>query len=654
MSENAEKTQERHAIDAIRILSMDAVEAANSGHPGTPMALAPLALVLYGRIMTYDPADPHWPDRDRFVLSAGHASMLLYSTLHLAGFDISIDDIKQFRQLGSKTPGHPEVGHTPGVEVTTGPLGQGLANAVGMAVSERYIRNTLGEEICNHNIFVVCGDGDLSEGISHEAASFAGHQGLGKMVAIYDDNHITIDGPTELSLSDNAALRFESYGWHVINLGEVANDCDALEKAIREAVAQRDKPSLIIVRSHIGYPSPNRVDTPDAHGVPLGITEISLTKAVMDVPDQPFTIDESAYRAFQAASQRGAAQRTAWSGRLAATKEPELAQALLYGRLPTDVEFPTFETGKSLATRVASKQVLDALATQVPNLVGGGADLTGNTGVAFAGQSQMQVVEPTGRQIHFGVREHAMAAMMNGLAQHGGLIPFGGTFLVFSDYSRAAVRVAAIMGSKVIHSWSHDSVAVGEDGPTHQPIEHLATLRAMPGLTVIRPADANETSQAWKVALDIDGPVALILSRQNLPVLDGTASGQLDRGAYVLSEAPKEPQVILIGTGSEVHLCIEAQHQLGSLGVSARVVSMPSWELFESLSKREQAEILLPQVARLAVEAGTTFGWHKYCTDVIGIDTFGVSAPGRLALDHFGINAQAIVDRVLRILGEEK
>ena len=646
------------AIDVVRGLAMDAVQGAKSGHSGTAMALAPLAHVLFHRVLRHDPAEPAWPDRDRFVLSAGHASILLYSMLHLSGYDLSLDDIKAFRQFESRTPGHPERNHTPGVEVTTGPLGQGFGNGVGMGISERFLRARFGPELCDHHTFVVAGDGDLSEGVSHEAASLAGHLGLGRLVYVYDDNHITIDGPTELALSDRAADRFRSYGWDVDEVGEVANDCSALESALRRAMAVEDKPSLIILRSHIGWPSPTRTDTPAAHGEPFGDEEIAATKERLGLPvDERFFVPSEVLAHYGSVRERGGTLSAGWRSRLDASSVDRAAyDACLAGRGLDGWEskLPSWGAGEKVATRKASAAVIAAIQDVVPGLVGGGADLTGNTGTTIKGEGVQSSDEPGGRQLYFGVREHGMGAAMNGMAMHGGTIPIGGTFLVFSDYMRPSVRLASITGAHVIYSWTHDSVGLGEDGPTHQPIEHLASLRAIPGVRVVRPADANETAAAWRVAVDVDGPVALILSRQDLPVLDGTeGSDGLLRGAYTLVDGGgADPDLILIGTGSEVHVCVEAAALLEADGITTRVVSMPSWELFAEQGDEYQDEVLVPEAPTLAVEAGSSLGWERWADDVVALDRFGVSAPGAEALARLGYNPEDVADRARALLAD--
>jgi transketolase len=640
---------EQRTIDVMRGLAMDAPQRANSGHPGTAMALAPLAYTLFTRVLRYDASAPDWPDRDRFILSNGHASILQYSLLYLTGYGLSLDDLRDFRQWGSKTPGHPEVHHTAGIEVTTGPLGQGFANGVGMAIAEQWLRARFGEQLFDHHTFVFCGDGDLEEGISHEAASLAGHLGLGRLVYVYDDNHISIDGPTELALSDHAPDRFRAYDWHVETVGEIANDVDALEAALRRAMAVEDQPSLIVLRSHIGYPSPTYTDTAHAHGSPLGDDEVRRTKELIGLPpDEAFWVPDDVLAHMRAAGERGRPEREAWERLYAEWPEHKAEiEACLRGEgLPGwEQALPIWSVGEKVATRNAGKACLDALVDVVPGLVAGGADLTGNTGVALPAEAGVfSRTDRAGRQIHYGVREHAMGGVMNGMAMHGGVLPVGGTFFVFSDYMRPAVRLAALSRAKVVYSWSHDSVGLGEDGPTHQPIEQLAALRAMPGLTLIRPADANETALAYEVAIRHDGPTALVLSRQNLPVLEGTADRDgVRRGAYVVRDAGQDPQVVLIGTGSEVAVALEAGEALSSDGVAARVVSMPSWELFEAQDDAYRAQVLPTGVPRVSVEAASTFGWTRWADASVGIDTFGASAPGPEALANLGVTADRVV-----------
>jgi transketolase len=649
---------EQRAINVIRGLAMDAVQKANSGHPGTPMALAPLAHVLWTRIMKYDASEPDWPDRDRFVLSAGHASMLLYSMLFLTGYGLELDDIRQFRQFGSRTPGHPEYRHTKGVEITTGPLGQGFANSVGMAIHEKHLRARFGAELCDHHVFGICSDGDLMEGISHEAASLAGHYGLGRMVFVYDDNHITIDGPTELAYSDDVPGRFEAYGWHVVQLGEAANDLDALEAGLREGMAQETRPSLVIVRSHIGYPSPKFTDSEKAHGSPLGADEVARTKEILGLPPEEFFVPDDVLRLYREAGRRGAAARNAWEAR-AKSEEYEacISSRALAG---WEQKLPTWQAGESVPTRTAIQEVLSAVVDVVPGLFTGSGDLTGNTGMNVKSLGTFTAGDPTGRLVHYGIREHAMGSSANGMAVSG-LVPCVGTFFVFSDYMRPAVRLASIMQAKVCFVWTHDSVGVGEDGPTHQPVEQLASLRAMPGLRVIRPADANEVAAAWRVHLDGEGPTGLLLTRQKVPVLDGTAekaAAGVPQGAYVLvperGGSDGRPDVVLIGTGSEVSVCVTAATQLAARGVSARVVSMPSWDLFEAQPGGYRVEVLPADVPTLAVEAGVRFGWERYADDVVSIDRFGASAPGDVVMRELGITPEHAVERALALLGQER
>jgi len=643
------------AIDVVRGLAMDAPHAARSGHQGTAMALAPLAHVLWTRILTYDAADPTWPDRDRFILSAGHASILLYSMLYLTGHGLTLDDIRAFRQWGSATPGHPEVGHTAGVEVTTGPLGQGLANGVGMAIAERNLRARFGSELTDHHTFVICGDGDLAEGISHEAASLAGHQGLGRLVVVYDDNHVTIDGPTELALSDDAPARFRAYGWHVIDLGDAAEDLDAMEAAVRDAMAVTDRPSLIVLRSHIGHPSPD-VDSPAVHGYSLTDEGIAETKRRMGLPeDEPFWVPDQVLGQYRAAGRRGADSRSSWEERLAAFSGDRASwDAAQAGRGVEGWEerLPTWAAGEAVATRKASNACLQALLDVVPGLIGGGADLTGNTGTTIRDHGVQGPDCPEGRQVYFGVREHAMGAICNGMALHGGMLPVNGTFLVFSDYMRGAVRLAALSSARTTFVWSHDSVGVGEDGPTHQPVEHAAALRAMPGIPVFRPADANETAAAWRYIVGADGPVALLLTRQDVPVLAGsTDHDAVTRGAYVLADPDGEPDVVLIGTGSEVAVALDAAATLTAAGHSVRVVSMPCTELFAEQADEYRASVLPAGIPTVSVEAGVTFGWARWADTSIGIDRFGASAPGDQAMTGLGITPAAVVAAAESLLG---
>jgi transketolase len=649
---------EQRGINVIRGLAMDAVQKANSGHPGTPMALAPLAHVLWTRVMKYDASAPDWPDRDRFVLSAGHASMLLYAMLYLTGFGLEVDDLREFRQWGSRTAGHPEYGHAPGLEVTTGPLGQGFANGVGIALAEANLRARFGPEVIDHHVFAICSDGDLEEGVSHEAASLAGHLGLGRLVYVYDDNHISIDGPTELAYTDRVPDRFAGYGWHVVELGEVANDVDAIENGLRTAMAEAERPSLVILRSHIGWPSPKYTDSAHAHGSPLGADEVAAVKEILGLPADDFYVPDDVLAWYRDAGTRGRSAHEDWDRRRAAFRASESAMsdefdACLEQRgLPGwEAKLPSWDAGESLATRVACAKVLAAALDVVPGLLAGGADLTGNTGTELSGAPVIATHEFGGRQVHWGVREHGMGSVMNGMSVSGTL-PAGGTFFVFSDYMRPAVRLAALSHYKTAFVWSHDSIGLGEDGPTHQPIEHLASLRAMPGLRVIRPADANEVVQAWRVHIDGTGPTAIVLTRQSLPVLSGSAERApegVPRGAYTLvDETGDGLDLVLIGTGSEVSLCVAACELLGD--VSVRVVSMPSWELFADQADDYRTSVLPPDVPTLAVEAGATFGWERYADDVVGIDRFGASAPGARVFQELGFTPENVAARARALL----
>jgi transketolase len=653
---------EQLGINVIRGLAMDAPQKANSGHSGTAMALAPLTHVLWTRIMNHDPSEPKWPDRDRFVLSCGHASILLYSMLYLTGYGLTLDDIKQFRQWNSRTPGHPEIHLTTGVEVTTGPLGQGVGNGVGLGLAERWLRARYGPDLVDHYTFVFCSDGDLEEGISHEAASLAGHLGLGRLVYVYDDNHISIDGPTELAYSDDVPGRFAAYGWHTEDIGEVANDTDALEAALRRAVAVEDRPSMISLRSHIGWPAPGVMDTAKAHGSPLGDEEIAKTKEILGLPaDQSFWVPDEVLAFYRGSTARGRARREQWQTRLDGWSGDRRAwDAAQSGHALAGWEekLPSFKAGDESATRRAVNACINATAEMIPGLMAGSADLTENNGVALEKATAQEAGSADGAQVHFGIREHAMGAVMTGLALHGGVLPVGGTFFVFSDYMRGAVRLAALSEAHVIYSWTHDSVGLGEDGPTHQPVEQLAAMRAMPGLRVIRPADANETAHAWRIAVDSEGPTALILTRQSIPVLEGTADAYdgVARGGYVLVEADGGvPDVILVGTGSEVHVCIEAAAVLRGAsdadGLRTRVVSLPSWELFALQDEGYRDSILPPEVATLAVEAASSFGWERYADDSVSIDHFGASAPGSEVLAHFGYTADNVATRARALLG---
>lgn len=654
--------------NVIRGLAMDGVQKADSGHPGMPMGMATVAHVLWTRFLRHNPADEHWFNRDRFVLSAGHGSMLLYSLLHLTGYPLSLDDLKAFRQLASKTPGHPEYSHTPGVETTSGPLGQGFATGVGMALAAAFLAanyNRLGFDLVDHYTYAIVSDGDLEEGISHEAASLAGHLGLGKLIYLYDDNNISIDGPTSLSYSDNVPMRFEAYGWHVQTVN--AYDMPAIAQAIEAAQAVANRPSLIVCKSHIGYGSPNKQDTSEAHGSPLGADEVRLTKQALGLPaDQDFWVPDEVYARYHSAVEAGKQLEDAWLEQVRRYGEADAEagkafELVLKRELPAgwDAQMPVWKPGDKLATRAASGKVLDAIAPRIPTLIGGSADLTPSNNTKFKGSQDIKPGDFSGRYIRFGIREHAMGAMLNGMAVHGGVHSYGGTFLVFSDYMRGAVRLSAIMHAPVIFVWTHDSVGVGEDGPTHQPIEHFAALRAIPGLTVIRPGDANETAAAWRYALTHrNEPVALLLSRQNITVMAGTEQhDRLAKGGYVLADAEDgQPEVILIGTGSEVNVAMAARDQLAGQGIQARVVSMPSWELFDAQDEAYRESVLPSAVAaRVSVEAGVTFGWERYVGDrgaMVGINRFGESGKGPQVMAYLGITPENVVKQALRVLGK--
>ena len=688
MAEGAMKTTpgiDHLCVNTIRFLSVDAIQKANSGHPGMPLGAATIAYVLWTRFLRHNPSHPKWPDRDRFVLSAGHGSMLLYSLLHLTGYNLSLEQIKQFRQWGSQTPGHPEHGHCPGVEVTTGPLGQGFANGVGMAIAEKHLAvryNRPGFEIINHHTYALVSDGDLMEGVVAEAASLAGHLKLSKLITLYDDNRVSLAGSTQLTFTEEVGKRFEAYGWHVQFVSD-GNDLKAIENAIGNARRESLRPSLLLIRTHLGYGSPKKQDTFEAHGSPLGDEEVKRTKENLGWPLEPsFFIPGEALQYFRQSVDRGQKTESEWKTLFSAYKKafPELAtelEQLLAGQLPAGwtegiPQFPA--DAKGLATRSASGQVLNALASRVPTLIGGSADLNPSTNTALKGLGDLQSPDTEigdrqgavgtgwgyeGRNIHFGVREHAMASLMNGMGAHGGVIPFGATFLVFSDYMRPAIRLAALMNQQVIYVFTHDSVGVGEDGPTHQPVEHVAALRAIPNLVVIRPCDANETAQAWRLALETkDRPVALVLTRQNVPTLDRSrfapAQG-LHQGAYVLLDPPRgQPDIILIASGSEVHLIIEAAEKLQEQDVNARLVSMPSWELFDRQPPAYRASVLPSSCrARLAVEAGISQGWHRFvgdAGDVIAVDRFGASAPGGVVMRELGLSVDHVCRRALALL----
>lgn len=646
---------DRAAVQVLRGLALDAPLRAKSGHQGTAMALAPLGHVLYSRIMKHDPGAPQWPDRDRFILSAGHASILQYGLLFLQGYGLELADLQSFRQWDSSTPGHPENRHTAGVEVTTGPLGQGLANGVGMALAERHLRARFGTDVCDHHTYVIAGDGCLMEGVSHEAASLAGHQGLDRLIVIFDDNGITIDGSTALTCSDDVSRRFASYGWDVTALGDISEDLDALERALDAARAtESGRPQLLILPTRVGYPSPDWTGRHEAHGNPFSADDVSRTKDAMGVPDQDFWAPRDVVDACRTAARtRGSSESSAWRSRLATSPHrSEWDDMWSPPSTSWNPDLPTFSPGESIATRVAVQKAFDAALPALPGLVAGSADLTGNTGTKLSGQQAMSATDPAGRQIYFGIREHGMGAAMVGMALHGGVLPVGGTFFVFFDYMKPAVRLAALSRASCIFVFTHDSVGVGEDGPTHQPVEHLAALRSIPDLQVIRPADANETVSALRAAVLHDGPTALVLSRQNLPVVtDGSA---VTDGAGIV-RAVDDPDLVIVATGSEVHVALGAAAILDTEhGRRTQVVSMPSWDRFESLRHRDPAgaaKILPPSIPTVSVEAGSTFGWERYADRCVGIDRFGASAPGPVVLDRLGINVGNVVEQALEMRG---
>jgi transketolase len=656
------------AINTIRTLAMDAVQKAESGHPGTPMALAPLAYKLYTQHMKHDPSDPNWFDRDRFVLSAGHASLLQYSVLYLSGYELTLEDIEQFRQWESRTPGHPEYGYAPGIETTTGPLGQGVANAVGFAMAEAHLAavfNKPGHEIVNHRTWFICSDGDLMEGISHEAASFAGHNGFGKLIGFYDDNRITIDGSTDLSYSDDAEKRFTGYGWQVLRLDDV-NDLSAIDRVVDQAKSERDRPTLVITRTHIGYGSPNKQDTAKAHGEALGNEEVVLTKKNLgwSWPDETFKVPPEVLDHCRKATKAIARTHAEWNERFGKYESEYASEAAelkrrIEGRLPDgwQSKIPTFtKDNGALASRAASNIVLNALVGVLPELIGGSADLTPSNGTALKSQPVFARGCKQGRYVHFGIREHGMAAIMNGLALHGAVRPFGGTFLIFSDYMRPAVRLASIMKQPVIFIYTHDSIGLGEDGPTHQPVEHLSTLRAIPDFTLIRPADASETAEAWRVAIAHAGPTGLVFTRQKLGFIDrdkyAPAAG-LVLGAYVLADS-QEPQVVLMSSGSEVTLVLAAYERLTAQGIRARVVSMPSHELFARQDAKYRASVLLDGVQRIAVEAAHPMSWYRWVGNngvVLGIERYGASAPYERIYEELGLTVDKVVSTAASLVG---
>ncbi|MGI9381233.1 MAG: transketolase [Methyloligellaceae bacterium] len=653
----------KEMANAIRFLSMDAVQAANSGHPGMPMGMADVATVLFNRFLKFDSGHPDWPARDRFVLSAGHGSMLQYALLHLNGYPgMSLDSLRNFRQLGSNTAGHPEFGHTVGVETTTGPLGQGLANAVGMALAERLMAARLGEEICGHFTYVIAGDGCLMEGISHEAISLAGHLKLGKLIVLFDDNQISIDGSTDLTVSDDQIARFGASGWHTVQVD--GHDHDAIARAIEEAQNTGDKPSMIACQTIIGYGAPNKQGTSSTHGAPLGAEEIEATRKALDWPHAPFEIPEDIMSAWKAAGTRGRNSYEEWLAKF--NDMPEDQQKLLTDPIDNTVKASITsavaelksafsEEGAKLASRVSSQKVLEKLIPIVPGLIGGSADLTGSNGTLTSHHSPVSAPEYSGSYIYYGVREHAMAAVMNGLALHGGFIPYGATFLVFTDYCRPSIRLSALMGQRVIYVMTHDSIGLGEDGPTHQPVEHLAALRAIPNLNVLRPADSVECAECWEIALEsADTPSVLVLSRQGLPLLrtDNTTENLSRNGAYVLRDVDGARDITLIATGSEVELAVAAVEQLAADNIKAAVVSMPSWELFEGLNAAEQSRIL-GTAPRIGIEAAIDQGWSKWLGEqgsFVGMNSFGASAPAGALFEHFNITVTEIVDRVRKTL----
>ncbi|HKB55148.1 MAG TPA: transketolase [Ramlibacter sp.] len=669
---NPASSLDQLCVNTLRFLAVDMVEQARSGHPGLPLGCAPMAYVLWSRFLRFDPRAPDWPNRDRFVLSAGHGCALLYALLHLTGFDLPLEELKRFRQWGSRTPGHPERGRTPGVEVTSGPLGQGFANAVGMAIAERALAARFNREqhrLIDHHTYVIASDGDLMEGVASEAASLAGHLRLSKLIVLYDDNRVTIEGGTQLAFTEDRLERFKAYGWHVQQVKH-GNDIPSLVAAIEAARACTDRPSMIDVRTHIGFGSPHKQDSAAAHGEPLGPQEARLTKEHLGWPTEPsFLVPEPAAQQFRAAGARGARERATWQTDLIDYSQayPDLTaefDRVMEGRLPLDwdAELAEFNPGdEAMATRAAFGKALNAVAPRMPELIGGSADLAPSTFTRIEGSSDFEAGTGEGRNMHFGVREHAMGAVLSGIAAHGGLRPYGGTFLIFSDYMRPPIRLAAMSQLPVIYVFTHDSVGLGEDGPTHQPVEHLLALRAIPGLTVLRPADANETAAAWRVAIAQEGPVALVLTRQKLPVLDPGRHPRLRegvaKGGYVLAEAPppRPPDITLAATGSEVHLALAARELLTGHAIRAQVVSLPSLELFAAQSAGYRRDVLAAPAPILAIEAGVTLGWRSYLDDaqaVVGIDRFGASAPGAVVMREYGLTAQAVCARAVQLVTE--
>ena len=657
-------------VDTIRTLAIDAVQKANSGHPGLPLGAAPMAYVLWQRHLKHNPRDPAWPDRDRFVLSAGHGCMLWYCLLYLTGYDLQMDDLKAFRQWGSRTPGHPEYRLTPGIEATTGPLGQGTANAVGMAIAERFLSsrfNRPGQEIVNHRTFALVSDGDLMEGISNEASSLAGHLGLHKLTFLYDSNHVSLDGPTAMAFTEDVGRRYEALGWQVLHVEDGNTDLDAIDEALRQAGQETRRPTLIVVRTTIGYGSPHKAGTSEAHGSPLGAEEVVATKKALGWEfEEAFFVPKDALQHFRGAVERGARAQSDWQGRFEAwaSANPDLAEEwrrAFSGELPPgwDADLPKWKAGEKEATRVAAGKALNAIAAKVPWVFGGDADLSVSTNTKLKDEADFDGASGNGRNVHFGVREHAMAGIGNGMAYHGGVRPYVATFFCFSDYMRPSVRLSAVSELPVVFVWTHDSIGLGEDGPTHQPVEHLMSLRAMPGFTVIRPADPNEASEAWRVAMQHrEGPVGLVLSRQKLPVIDPSrfaAASGLAKGAYVLAEASGgAPHLLLIATGSEVALAMDAREKLEAEGIPTRVVSMPSWELFERESREYRESVFPPSVgARLSIEAGSPLGWERWVGDrgaSVGLERFGASAPGEVVLRELGFNVENVVSRAKALL----